>query len=170
MPNYIDVVATQLPDFPEGTDVDAYVNSVSEAIVMLKPWMHHLCKVWVRAKDSYRKISQLDKPENVYDELVGLPWRVALAIQSKGLYLYTCLAMKPKDKVFDHEYLFLFKPFALPHTTEFYHRAEWPIEGETWLEKIVAASAFMTTFYDPYQNQKIREFVKSHERKWLGDA
>ena len=43
----IDYLVTQLPEFIEGSDVDAYVESVSSSIVMLKPWMHPLCKVWI---------------------------------------------------------------------------------------------------------------------------
>lgn len=168
-PTVIDYLVTQLPEFIEGSDVDAYVESVSSSIVMLKPWMHPMCRVWIRARDCYRKISRPEKPEYVYEELIGLPWRVALAVQSKGLYLYTCLAMKPEDKAFDHEYLFFFKATAQPHSVEYYHREVWPIEGITWLEKIVAFSPIMTSFYDPYQDQKIKEFVKKNNRRWLGE-
>lgn len=168
-PHLIDTVVTQLPEFVEGSDPDAYAPSVVQAIEMLKPWMHQLCRIWIRAKDAYRLVENSANPEYKHPELLGLPWRVALALKFRGFHLYTCIALKSKDWMLDHEYLFLLRATTLPHSVESHHRKEWPQEGEDWLQWIVDSSQVMTCFYDPYQNPKIKEFVKKNGRRWLGE-
>ena len=165
---HIDAIVTQIPPFVEGSDPSAYVQYVVSTIESLKPWMKHTCQIWIRLCDAYKPV-QGSSPEYINYELFGLPWKIAFGLQDKGLFLNTCLALKPKDLVVDHEYLFFFRATPLPRSLVSCHRADWSLEGDGWLNQILEGTAPWTTFFDPYQNPKIKEFVTKRQRRWLGE-
>jgi len=164
----IDVLVTQIPPFVEGSDPTNYIQCIVSAIDATKPWMKHSCQIWLRLRDAYLPI-QGSSPEYINYELLGLPWKIAFGLQARGFFLNTCLALKPKDLVVDHEYLFFFRTRPLPRSLASCHRADWSLDGDGWLAQILDGSAPWTTFFDPYQNPKIKEFVTKHQRHWLGD-
>ncbi|MDJ0660009.1 MAG: site-specific DNA-methyltransferase [Crocosphaera sp.] len=94
-----------------------YINNLVCCFELLKPKLKDSGLLWLNLGDTYRK-----------KELLGVPWRVAFALQDKGWILRSDIIWKKpnampssvKDRpTKDHEYIFLFSK-----TSEYYYDAD----------------------------------------------
>lgn len=97
--------------------LEEYVKNLVFCFEILKPKLKNSGLLWLNLGDTYRK-----------KELLGVPWRVAFALQDKGWILRSDIIWKKpnampssvKDRpTKDHEYIFLFSK-----TSEYYYDAD----------------------------------------------
>jgi len=97
--------------------LDEYISNLVECFELIKPKLKNSGLLWLNLGDTYRK-----------KQLLGVPWRVALALQDKGWVLRSDIIWKKtnampssvKDRpTTDHEYIFLFSK-----TTNYYYNAD----------------------------------------------
>ncbi len=98
-------------------NLEEYISNLVECFELIKPKLKNSGLLWLNLGDTYRK-----------KQLLGVPWRVALALQDKGWILRSDIIWKKtnampssvKDRpTTDHEYIFLFSK-----TTDYYYDAD----------------------------------------------
>lgn len=97
--------------------LDEYISNLVSCFELIKPKLKDSGLLWLNLGDTYRK-----------KQLLGVPWRVAIALQDKGWILRSDIIWKKtnampssvKDRpTTDHEYIFLFSK-----TTNYYYDAD----------------------------------------------
>ena len=97
--------------------LDEYISNLVSCFEFIKPKLKDTGLLWLNLGDTYRK-----------KQLLGVPWRVALALQDNGWILRSDIIWKKpnampssvKDRpTTDHEYIFLFSK-----TAEYYYDAD----------------------------------------------
>jgi len=109
---------------PEQTP-EEYVEKLVSLFALLRPALRDDGTVWLNLGDSYAGSWANDHPTLKAKDLVGIPWRVAFALQADGWYLRSdiYLGNKPNpmpESVTDrptkaHEYVFLLSKQARYH-------------------------------------------------------
>ena len=98
-------------------NLEEYISNLVSCFELIKPKLKENGLLWLNLGDTYRK-----------KQLLGVPWRVALALQDKGWILRSDIIWKKtnampssvKDRpTTDHEYVFLFSK-----TTNYYYDAD----------------------------------------------
>ncbi len=127
-PKFIDCVVTSPPYFRQrdygsrrqvGQEIspESYVNRLVDIFSTIAPALKDSGVMWVVIGDKY-----------LGHQLLGMPWRFALAMQDRGWYLRSdCIWHKPNAMpssvktrpTTDHEYIFLFSK-----STEYYYDAD----------------------------------------------
>lgn len=110
--------STNNPDeIGKESDLLDYINNLVDAFNLLRPKLHDSGLLWLNLGDTYREKA-----------LLGIPWRVALALQDDGWILRSDIIWyKPnampssvKDRpTVDHEYIFMFSK-----NKEYYYNAD----------------------------------------------
>lgn len=88
------------------TNLEEYIQSLTESFDLLKPKLKNNGLLWLNLGDTYRN-----------QELLGVPWRVAFALQDQGWILRSDIIWKKNNAMpssvknrptTEHEYIFLF--------------------------------------------------------------
>ena len=97
--------------------LEEYISNLVECFELIKPKLKNNGLLWLNLGDTYIK-----------KQLLGVPWRIAFALQDKGWILRSDIIWKKtnampssvKDRpTTDHEYIFLFSK-----TTDYYYDAD----------------------------------------------